>query len=169
MHGRLLIVTRIIWAMFAVFALTIFVFSIPIYANLLQTLCSGSACASGQLSSAAAHSLQPLHISVHAYALGRVIVSIALSCVWFVVAAILVWRKSNDWMVLLIALLLVFFGTNTIVSTISTSQTFLVFPAQLLNFLTFEMLGLSFLLFPDGRFVPRWSPVVLLLFTAEAF
>ncbi len=63
MHGRLLIVVRSVWAMFAVFALTIFVFSIPIYANLLQTLCSGSACASGQLSPAAAHSLQPLHIS----------------------------------------------------------------------------------------------------------
>ncbi len=37
LQGRLLIVTRSIWAIFAVFALIIFIISIPIYANLLQT------------------------------------------------------------------------------------------------------------------------------------
>jgi hypothetical protein len=69
------------------------------------------------------------------------------------VGVLLFWRKSDDWMVLLVATMLVaHVGGDPTALALST-------PAWLVSsiwFVASVTLGLVFTLFPDGRFVPRW-------------
>jgi hypothetical protein len=82
--------------------------------------------------------------------------------VYFTVAALIFWRKSDDWMALLVALMLVLI---TPIATLPDEILTLLgsFPSMRVLLAVSIYLGLaSFLLFwflfPNGRFVPRWSP-----------
>jgi hypothetical protein len=82
--------------------------------------------------------------------------------VYFTVAALIFWRKSDDWMPLLVALMLVLI---TPIATLPDEILTLLgsFPSMRVLLAVSIYLGLaSFLLFwflfPNGRFVPRWSP-----------
>jgi hypothetical protein len=81
-----------------------------------------------------------------------------------VVGAIIAWRKSNDWMALLVAFWLVLQGSTTATLIVSSSQSSWQWPALLLNNLAFLFLELVFFLFPNGRFVPRWTRWVMLAY-----
>jgi len=45
----------------------------------------------------------------------------------------------------------------------------LALPLSLVNFLGEVLLGVFFLLFPNGRLVPRWMGLILLLIIIKAF
>jgi hypothetical protein len=90
------------------------------------------------------------------YAVFLLALGIFVSLVWLIVAFLIFWRKSNDWLALLVSLMLVLQGANT--TTISSEtmpfvwQVLVVF----LAWIAFDLLFLVFCLFPNGRFVPRW-------------
>jgi hypothetical protein len=81
---------------------------------------------------------------------------------------VLAWRKSNDWMALLVALMLIMQGADSVTNTVAGSHSIWQFPAQLVNFLAFALLFLVFALFPDGRFVPRWTYWFVIAFLVES-
>src|SRR5256886_2946446 len=60
-------------------------------------------------------------------------------------------------MAFVFGLLLVLGGTGFVAETVAASLSFWSLPALLLNELTFVLLYLIASLFPDGRFVPRWT------------
>ncbi|HEX6779595.1 MAG TPA: hypothetical protein VF099_15415 [Ktedonobacterales bacterium] len=74
-----------------------------------------------------------------------------------VISAFLIWRRSDDRMALFVALLLATFGpiivNNTVPDTPSLWQT----PKESMGFIASGLIVLVFLLFPTGRFVPRWT------------
>jgi len=83
--------------------------------------------------------------------------------VWFVVGGILFWRKSADWMALLVSIMLISLGANNATDVFLYSSSVWRIPengVQVVN-------GLSILfilaLFPNGRFVPRWTLWVTLI------
>ncbi|HEV8193058.1 MAG TPA: hypothetical protein VGP82_16465, partial [Ktedonobacterales bacterium] len=73
------------------------------------------------------------------------------------VSAVSLWRKSDDWMALLVALgaaaLSTLYGTSVFVQ-LGQGQWRL--PATLLNVLGNTTLFALFALFPSGRFAPPW-------------
>ena len=89
--------------------------------------------------------------------------------VWFVVGALIFWRRSDERMALLVSLFLVlraghgrYHGCRSLVSS---------HPAWLLPVLSVGLVGnvcvvLFFLLFPGGRFAPRWTRWLAVAFTA---
>jgi hypothetical protein len=78
--------------------------------------------------------------------------------VYTVVAAVIVWRKSSDWMALLIALWLVSWGATLSPTTdILIAQSRWSLPFVLTKSLGLGTFFLCLYLFPDGRFVPRWT------------
>jgi hypothetical protein len=126
----------------------------PIYRwTALQTICHpDSACLPFQLNAVAVRTLTEHGVSLSEYA---VYAAVFLACVWGVwygLAALIIWRKPEDRGALLAAFFLVVFpawGTSTwIPSGPIPSLLGAVFIAMLLIF------GL---LFPDGRFAPRWT------------
>jgi len=86
--------------------------------------------------------------------------SIALSgvsaFVWVAIGVLLFWRKSDNWMALLVALMLVVQGADSLSGVVSVSTEAGQVAAHVLEFLAFLLLFLVFCLFPNGRFVPHW-------------
>lgn len=108
-----------------------------------------------------ASSFQELGISVDFFASYYVVVVIADMLICWSVAALVLWRKSKDWMGLLTALMLVLLGMQHIDLGPVLG---LVKP-----YLSFVCIFLFFCLFPNGRFVPgflRWVVPFFLVWDA---
>ena len=168
LRGSWLILVRCLWIICVLGTFVIYIAGIPIYIAQLRTLCQTASCTAGQLTPTAAQTLHTAGISVTGYAALLVIVEALWALVWFVVASVLAWRKSNDWMALLVALMLIMLGAVTVTSTVAGSHSTWQFPAQLVNFLAFALLVLVFALFPDGRFVPGWTCWFVIAFLVES-
>ena len=152
--------------------LVFFIATLPIYATQLQTICRGASCAQGQLTPKTAYALQSVGFSVSSYALLSIIFTIACACVWFSIGALLLWHKSNDWIAILTATMLVMlgvYGGQGVISLnmIASSPSIWQFLAQLLNYFSYLALALIFSLFPTGSFVPRWIRWVMIVTSLE--
>jgi hypothetical protein len=99
--------------------------------------------------------LARLGITPHALALGVVGLTCLSVLLVDAVAAVLIWRRSDDWMALLVALTLVLAPT-WLTPGLQGLTGYWQVVAQVLN--TAGLLALLLLvgLFPSGRFVPRW-------------
>lgn len=94
-----------------------------------------------------------------------------LAPLWIAVGVVIFWRRSDDWMALLVALLLVMMGTNfSPISYILTLTVGTTSPLGILDTcvqaLIFGSPALFFALFPDGRFVPGWTRWCVLVYLA---
>lgn len=156
LQGQRLFIARAVWAVLIILTLGLFFAMLPTYFAQLQTVCSGSACATGQPTLAAARTLQTLGLSITNYATCMLILTLIAALACFVVSGIIFWRRSDDWMALLVALTLVMIGTAYITYTLQQGYSTWQLPALILNVLTYGGLFLVYSLFPDGRFVPRW-------------
>lgn len=157
LKGYWLVAARIGWVVCVLLALAVFFASTPVYVAQLQTICSGTACAYRQLSSAQVAALQAFGFSLGGYAAYNVVLVIISEVVCAVVSVVIFWRKSSNWMALLFALCLVMGGTVFVTETVAASHSVWSLPALLLNELTFVLLYLIASLFPDGRLFPRWT------------
>src|SRR5215210_7425637 len=166
LHGHLLLLARLAWVAVAITALAIVLFSIPSSFEHYRSVCTAAAevCserAAGQPTPEGVRGLQDVGLSVRSYALLNVVIDKVFELVWFAVGALIFWRRSDDWMALLVSLFLVAFGTVTVDPTAANSLISSQ-PAWWLPVRSVEILGsvcvvLFFLLFPSGRFVPRWT------------
>jgi hypothetical protein len=95
-----------------------------------------------------------------------VALTLASVVVCLVVSTLIVWRRPDDRMALLVALLLVTFGPIIATSAVSASSSPWRVPDECLSFLALSLLVLVFLLFPSGQFVPRWTRWTLVVFLA---
>jgi hypothetical protein len=77
------------------------------------------------------------------------------------VGALVFWRRSDDRMALLVSAFLVSFGPVSVIPTVANtlifSQPAWWLPVRGVNFVGTVCSTLFFLLFPGGRFVPRWT------------
>jgi signal transduction histidine kinase len=92
-----------------------------------------------------------------------------LALLWVAVGLVIFWRRSDDWMALLVALFLVLLGTNfSPAGYVLPITVGLTSPLGILSTfvqaLVFSCVALFFALFPNGRFVPGWMAWVVLAF-----
>src|SRR6266567_1668847 len=166
--GRWLLLARGIWITLVVITLTIFFASLPVYIAQLQTPCAGTAfaCAlSQQLTPELVGALKGIGLSLGNYAAYTVALTLASVVVYLVVSTLIIWRRPDDRMALLVALMLVMFGPLVVTFNVSASPSPWRVPNECLAFLALSLLVLVFLLFPSGQFVPhwmRWTPVLFL-------
>lgn len=145
--------------------LLIFFADLPGYFAQLHLVCSGSACSLWQLTPGEVLMLQHVGLNVQSYATLSVVLSIISVLVWFTMGTIIVWRKSNDWMALLVAILMFDFAVaeqivpdyNRLTSLLVANASPWFGPTMLLSFLAAFLFLLVFLLFPDGHFMPGWT------------
>ncbi len=164
LSGAWLVLARGVCVALFGFSLAVFFVDLPGYFARLQLICGSSACALGQLTPTSLLKLQQVGFTVQSYAIFSVALSIISVFVWFVVGAIIAWRKSNDWMALLVSILMVTFGVagqsapdfNNLTTPLVASSSPWFGPTMVVCFLAVFLFLLVFLLFPDGRFVPGW-------------
>src|SRR5258708_20630197 len=80
------------------------------------------------------------------------------------IAMIIFWRKSDDWMALLVSLFLITFvlAYTDVPHELSRSSVFLGLLVACIGFIGEMTFPLCLYLFPDGRFVPRWTGWLLI-------
>lgn len=164
LDGRRLALARIAWAVIFVGMLAAFVVGIPSFFAHMAHACPDTC----NFTEPQAAALASVGISLDTFAW----ISLTLACVIVLIstilALILFWRRSNDWMVLLVALFLVTYPILNLGTT--TTQTIdLNSPAwisiQILTLPGTFIFYSTFLLFPSGRFVPRWTWILFIGFT----
>jgi signal transduction histidine kinase len=157
LFGRWLVLGRAAWVLLVFLTLIIFAAGLPDFLAQFQHTCAGSTCADGQLTAEAAQALINSGFSLGGYAALRVALAVVWALVFFAVGGVIAWHKFDDWMALLAALMLVQLGTLSVTPTIQQSNSLWQFPSLALSNLGFIPFFLFCLLFPDGRFVPRWT------------
>jgi hypothetical protein len=162
LHGRWLLLARVAWVGVVALIVGVFITSLPVFLTQLQVTCAPATCSFWQLIPAAAQTLQSLGFSPDAYAIYTLTLVIVFGLVWLVSALVIFWRKSDDWMALLFALMFVLLGTAEVTEVVEASHSAWQLPAVFLNELAYGLLFLVFSLFPNGRFVPRWMRWLLL-------
>jgi hypothetical protein len=110
-----------------------------------------------------------LGISPDMVAAGELVLVLAASLVSGISGVLIAWRKWHEGMGLFVSLLLIAFATTNgglLVSTADLVGRFvpgMTSAVRLLGIWRYPALGAFLLTFPTGRFTPRWSWLVLLL------
>jgi hypothetical protein len=101
--------------------------------------------------------MQQLGLSASSYATFTLILTLVTALACFLVSGVIFWRKSDDWMALLVALTEVVSGTLFVSYALLESQTSWRWLAVVSNVFGHAVLFLFASLFPNGKFIPRWS------------
>lgn len=168
LHGWPLVVARIL--VFTALAATtgLFVLTFPESLTSLATPCADpeNQCLIG---SAQVASLASIGLTPHALALAALVLSCLALLLVDGAAAVLLWRRSDEWMVLLAALTFLLAPMNIIpaLHLLQAHTGMWQVPAQILSMAGSLALLLLVVLFPNGRFAPRWLwiPSLLLVLT----
>ena len=158
LRGRSLVLARAVWLALAALTLVVFVASLPALFTGLQTICRAAACPAWQLTPDEARALQRFGDTFSGFAAGQVLGSAVIELVSFAVGAVVFWRRSDERIALLVALFLIMFACdlNNNLEALAALQPAWTLPVRLVNLVA----GFSWFvlyLFPDGRFVPRWT------------
>ena len=157
--GRPLILARVVWIGVVALSVGLHLISIPLTFAYYKTVCSGADCPFGQVSPAGLEQLRQAGVSLGLYAGAFTAFGAFVTLVFLMVAAVIFWRKSDDWMAIFASLTLVLLGiTNDSTAFFLVGQQY---PALQVLSQSVAVLGnvcvvLFFYLFPDGRFAPRW-------------
>jgi hypothetical protein len=131
-------------------------FLLPAYFSFLHTVCLGSACPTGQLTPQVVQALRAVGLSVDVFVASTLAFTLLALLMCWSVAAVIVWRKSDEWMALLVSVMLILMGTSYVTHLLLQQPSPWQMPALLLDLLTFGVLFLVFCLFPNGRSIPSW-------------
>jgi hypothetical protein len=165
---RWLLLARVGWVVLVILTLAIFFVSLPVYVALLQTPCAGTACVNaGLLTPEQAGVLKGMGLSLGDYASYIVAFTLASVVVCLGVSTVIVWRRSDDRMALLVALMLVTLGPSSVTSTVLASSSPWRVPNACLNFLTLALLVLvPFTFFPNAPFSLNTQALSLYILTS---
>ena len=155
LRGRRLFLARAVWLVISVLAAAVYVASIPAYHDSLINFANVSTKPATIRSN-----LEAIGVSIDLYATYLLTLSVASTMVWFAVGVVIFWRRSNDWMAVFASLSLILFGTFTlddVPNALAERSSTLWLPVHLLGFIGSASLLVFIFLFPDGRFVPRWT------------
>src|SRR5215218_10040013 len=156
LHGRWLIIARAAWVIVATLALGLFVASIPAYITNVLNLGQADWMRAVEAPTAVVFALDLL----------GVLASITAALLCLTLAAVLFRRKSDEWMVMFISSYLLVYGV-VLAGPLERAEDFYPgWPSLAVDvfqplFFTTPTVAL-FVLFPDGRFVPRWTRWLIL-------
>jgi signal transduction histidine kinase len=155
LSGRRLFLARLGWLV--VFAVTIGLFSanIPAYYDSLISFSDPKL----DTTSVRAN-LEAADVSIQRIATYLLGISVASAVVWVVVGTLIFWRRSDNWMALFASLCLIVFGTFGLTESapaLPDQEPALWLPVRLLALFSNVAIYCFVLIFPNGRFVPRWT------------
>jgi hypothetical protein len=139
--------------------IALFVAGIPVLFKDVETACAGASCYRWQPTPEVAARLVADGISLHLYAAYYVAVESTLVLGICLIAIVMIWRRPDEPMALFGAFTVAAFGSafsDPMVALSLTSPVAWVL-RTLLATLGWSSLFIYFYMFPDGRFVPRWT------------
>jgi hypothetical protein len=157
LHGRWPRVMQGIWVALAAFLLYAFVTTLPRLVTQMRTPCQPGSCLWLQYTTPQMAAISQRLIPYETYISVTLAVGTAsLVAVW-IVSAVIIWRRPDDWMAVLVAFAMLVTGTTLTTTSVPLGATPWLNP----NTYALALLSVSvptvFSLFPNGRFAPRWT------------
>jgi hypothetical protein len=151
--------SQMIWLLTALLGVALFVAVDVASWPLLHTVCR-SACHSGQPDVATARTLHSLGISLQTFAIFSIARDAVVGLIWFTVGGLIIFLRPRDRGPVISAFFLLLFTANA--ENAVTVPPALQPLAAFTSFTAGSALVVFGLVFPDGRFVPRWMRWVAL-------
>ncbi len=170
---RWLTLARVVWVVVVAFDLAMFALSLgPSYALFQQPCVSPNQaeCGTVQLALADWRAMQAHGISPAAYSAFTLGVLVAASLIFFAVGFLIAWRKWGELMGLFVSALLITFGSTGVSDTLtegSNAHPLLGVAQFVVVVLSYPALATFMLTFPTGRFAPRWTAWIVLLWIVQ--
>ena len=162
--GRWLLAARTVWVAIAVLAVGLYIAALPYDHQELQRVCAGGddCRVDVQLTAPDSLALEDMGLSIGFYAGFFLSIEVLILVVFVVVPGVIFWRRSDDWMALFLSLTLLLLGLTlpAIMEQVEERVPALELVIDFLNHLSAASIAILFFLFPDGRFVPRWTRLV---------
>jgi signal transduction histidine kinase len=173
LRGRWLMLARAAWLVVGTLTVGLFVAGISAEYRQLQLGCPTPACASsGGVAPVELSLLVNLGISPEFFAAYGIALELIFALGFVVVSALIFWQKSSDRQALFVASALLLFGTATqpyALHALVAAHPSWGLPVDSLHFLGSASFSLFLFIFPDGRFVPRWTRWVALVWIVWLF
>ena len=166
LSGRWLGLARGAWIMLTLFLLGVSIASQPTGFAILHQPCLAddvSCNGIGLLTASQIQALPRVSLSLDTYAWSWIVTNGLVALLWFVMGGILFWRRSDDWMVLLVALLFVSRGATGATNVLEFSSSLWSVLENSVLLIQGLAILLTLALFPNGRFVPRWALWIVLV------
>ena len=158
--GRRLRAVRALWGVAALFVVGLSVATLPVLLSEYRTVCDagGGACKPyWRLAPGDALALRELGLSVGFYAAYRFVLDLIYVLGFWIVAAVVFWRLPDNPLALFFSFMLVAFGSLNVVGLAGEIGGVLGALGGFVGFCAGTSLFAAFYVFPDGRFVPRWT------------
>jgi hypothetical protein len=174
-RSLLLLLVRSVWVVLAFSLLGLNVAGLPYAYSKYKSVCTSAACAHSEgtlrLIPEGVRALQDFGLSPEFYgAYVGVVVPVVSALVFAGVAGVIFWHKSEDRMALFGAFVLLTFGgavfNSDVLEAAAAAHPALWPPIHLLEYLGQVFFGVFFYVFPNGRFVPRWTRWLALAWAA---
>jgi hypothetical protein len=159
LHGRWLLLARTIWLFLFVAILVQLVVSLPSYIPTVERLCPQDCF----FTTETAQIFASRNVTVVAFAWSTLVLYVILVLVSSILSGILFLRRSHEWMVLLVAYFLVAYPISNLVVATAANPFTTPISLILVSIPAITAFYAVFLLFPSGRFVPRWSWLLLVV------
>jgi hypothetical protein len=165
--GRWLLLARLVWIALVLFVIGIALASLPAVFAVLHQPCTFDrlTCNSNGLFTVS----QMQEMLKNGYSLdAHVWMSLGMGGFYALISTVLgvliFWRKSDDWMALLVSLMCISTGVFGITAQLQYSSSVWVVMENVLEAIESVAILYTLALFPNGRFVPRWSSWVALIY-----
>jgi hypothetical protein len=167
--GFRLLIARTVWLALIISSMGLFVASLPVYYTQIQKACVDAVTCNiaGALMTTGLQQLPAFGLSVSGYAALLTLFFTIIAAIWSGIGFLIFWRRSDEWFALLTAFFLVMFNITYPgfpISALALAYPALDVPITLMGALGLASLALFVVLFPNGRLVPRWMLLFLLLF-----
>src|SRR5260221_5927469 len=168
LSGPWLIIARVVWLALVVPSVGLFVAGLPVFYQQIQKPCVDPVTCNlaGALTAKGLQGIPALGFSVSGYVAFFTIFWAINAAIWSGIGFLIFWRRSDDWLALLAAFFLVRYWTSYpgfAISALPLVYPPLDVPTTLMSVLGQYSIVLFILLFPNGRLVPRWMGLFLLL------
>lgn len=148
-----------LWVVAAIYVVQLYVLSVrPGYAELVK-VCTEPICPDVQLTAQGAASLDQLGIAYSTFAIVRIILVFAITTVYATVSLLIFRAKRHDNVAIYVALVLLLYGAfiSDYVEVLRDVQPQFADLVDILPGLTIIAFAMLCYVFPDGKFVPRWT------------
>ncbi len=166
------LILRAMWVALAVIVVAINAAGLPASYAKYASVCTSAACAHpegiARLTVEGVRALRDFGLSPEFYGayIGVVLPEVA-ALTFATVAGVIIWHKSDERMALFSAFVLLVFGGVALNSAVSEAAAAaypaLWLPIHLLEYVGQVFYTIFFYVFPDGRFVPRWTRWLVLV------
>jgi len=165
LHGAARDWARALWLLLIGLTLIFLAANIPYLLARLEQPCRASECYGGRLQLYQVMLMADAGLSLALYAQLMTAMTLLMAVVGFGLAGLIFWRRSDDWMALLVGLV----AAVSSIGGFEAGET--VIPAwsgvfAALQVIVWISLVVVLFTFPDGRFRPRWAMGLVLIFGA---